>query len=195
MRRLVSLTATLALSASSLAASSDIVDLRAARWKRTYVANVGTGVVQYMGDDAKYGSFATLVEKSIRPVLRGAESLRIELKTADVRLSLPDTKVDEAAVNAARNAVPAGAAFAPAIAALFSAFSKNKMALAVFCVSIDGKNFLGNDARLFRYGAQEELDASIEAALKVLSNAIQTGSETESPACEPGWEGGQEASP
>lgn len=191
MRTLISFALSLALSASSLAASIQVTDLRAGRWKRTSVVNVGTGVVQYTGDDTKYGSFATLVEKVIQQVPSVTESTRIELKTADVRLSLPDAKIDYDSVNVARYVVPERAVFAPAFAALFSVFSKDKMASAVFCISIDGKNFLGNDSRLFRYGAQEELDASIEAALKVLGNAIQTDSTTESPACEPGWEGGQ----
>lgn len=132
-----------------------------------------------------------MIEKRIRIVSGINQNTQIELKTADVRLSLPDARIDDIAVNVARHAVPQGAAFAPAFAALFSKFSKDKVASAVFCVSIDGKNFLGNNARLFRYGAEEELDASIEAALKVLEQSIQSGAQTESPACEPGWESGQ----
>lgn len=191
MHKLTSLVLTLVLSTSALATSIEAIDLRADRWKRTSVVNFGSGVVQYTGDDTKHGSFATMLEKRIRSVSGINRNTRIELKTADVRLSLPDARIDETAVNAARHAVPQGAAFAPVVASLFSKFSKDKVASAVFCVSIDGKSFLGNNSRLFRYGAEEELDASIEAALKVLEQSIQSGAQTESPACEPGWEGGQ----
>ena len=46
-------------------------------------------------------------------------------------------------------------------------------------------------ARLFRFGAEGELRASIEAAVTALAGNIVAGTTTTSPACAPGWEGGQ----
>jgi hypothetical protein len=57
--------------------------------------------------------------------------------------------------------------FFPGFAALFRMFSKDKLASAVFCISIDG-------------------------AWLNLENSVQAGASTSSPACEPGCDGGQD---
>lgn len=173
-------------------AVSDVRDLRADRWKKTTVANVGTGVVQYTGDDTKFGQFPVRIEDRLRALPEVKKSSLIEIKTIDVRLSLPDVHVDPLDIQAQQVAMPRGAALVPGIAYLFTNFSKNKSASAVFCVAVDGKNYLGNDAKLFRFGPEDELSESIERALKLLEQAIRSGNSVDSPACDPGWEGGQE---
>ena len=170
---------------------AEVIDLRAERWKRTSVESTGRGVVQYTGDDTRFGPFSDLIEKRIRQIPGLAESTRIEIKTADVRLSLPNVVVDANRIHAVQAAVPPGAAYVPGLAALLSTFSKDKTASAVFCVAINGKNFMGNEARLFRFGADGELNTAVEAALTMLKEAVQSDTPTESLACEPGWEGGQ----
>ena len=157
----------------------------------TTVRNVSTGVIQYSGDDIFPDGTVGFLRRRLAVVLSSDPSVVVHLKTSDIQLYLPDVKVDSGAVAAAQRAVPAGAIVAAPIAALLSSFSKNKSASAVFCVSVGSLNYLGNDARLFRFGAEEELRASIEAAVVGLASNIATGKPTTSPACEPGWQGGQ----
>lgn len=170
---------------------AELLDRRAPQWKATTVRNVGTGVVQYTGDDTQFGNLAVLLRSRLVSSGALAASQPLEVKTTDVRLSLPDVKVDEEAVQAVQLVVPGGQVLAAPIAAILSAFSKNKAASAVFCVAIDGRHFLGNDARLFRFGAEGELRDAVESAIQRLTAAVRSGATTESPACDPGWEGGQ----
>jgi len=170
-----------------------IEDLRATSWRVTTIVDTGLGIVQHTGDDTKLGKISDLVASNILPVLDKNSVKKIQLKTADIRLSLPDTKLDSIQITTAQALVPAGAVIAAPIALLFGTFSKTKSASAVFCLSIDGKDYLGNDARLFRYGAENEIRDSIGAALATLSKNITAGVTTTSPACAPGWEGGQKA--
>lgn len=189
----------LAAAACAPTSFAEVIDLRAEKWKRTTVANVGTGAVQHTGDDTKLGSLRDRVMNRIAALPSVSGASRVEIKTIDVRLSIPDAQLDWAAVRHVQSSPqlydPKYAAFAPVFASLLARFSKDKTASAVFCVAVDGKHFLGNDARLFRYGPEEELVASLEAALSALEKAIQSGAATDSPACEPGWEGGQEGPP
>jgi len=168
-----------------------IQDLRAEQWLRTRVLNTGSGVVQHTGDDVFPGGTIGFLRERLTSVLPRDGSMAVQLKTADIRLYVPDVRVDEGAVGAAQRTVPGDALLAAPIALLVSSFSKNKSASAVFCVCIDGHDYLGNDARLFRFGAEGELRASIEAAATALARNIVAGTTTTSPACAPGWEGGQ----
>jgi hypothetical protein len=195
MRSAAALLAALMVTSPTMAAEEAAVvavrDLRAERWRTTAVINVGSAAIQHTGDDTRLGSFRTLVAKRIGALPNITPISVVSLKTADVRLSLPDVRVDQNAVEVTGQLVPNGALLAAPIAALISMFSKNKTASAVFCVSIDGKDYLGNDARLFRIGAEAELMDAVEVALQRLSKAVASGTATDSVACEPGWEGGQ----
>ncbi len=173
-------------------AYAEVRDLRAQQWKSTTVRNVGTGVVQHFGDDTQLGTFTSLIGGRLKTIL-SPDSGPVEIKTVDVRLSLPNARIDEVAlqtVQLSSQSLGAPLIAAP-VAALLSRFSKDKTASAVFCVSIGGKDYLGNDARLFRFGAESELRESVEAALVRLKAAVEAGASSTSPACEPGWEGGQ----
>ncbi len=72
-----------------------------------------------------------------------------------------------------------------------STTTENKSASAVFCLNVDGRDYLGNNARLFRFGPEGEMRNSIDAAIALLSKNIAAGISSTSVACEAGWEGGQ----
>jgi hypothetical protein len=171
--------------------SVPVADLRAVEWRSTSVQNTSMGVVQHSGDDIFPDGTVGFLRRRLSVVLASKRGVDVQLKTSDIQLFVPDVKVDPGAVGAAQRAVPAGAMLAAPVAALLSSFSKNKSASAVFCLAVGGSNYLGNDARLFRVGAESELKASIEAAVATLAQNIAAGKPTTSPACEPGWEGGQ----
>ena len=173
----------------SLSAATE--DLRDARWKVTTVEYLGTGVVQHLGDDTKLGSFADLITNRLQAAPLKTPISQVSIKTVDVRLSLPYARIDEGALGAAQRSSPNAGLIAAPIVALLAGFSKDKSASAVLCVTVNGKDYLGNDARLFRFGAEDELRASIEAALEKLSKAVELEEASTSIACEPGWEGGQ----
>lgn len=176
---------------SATLAVADVQDLRAERWKRTTVVNVGTSAVQHTGDDTRLGPFPDLIERHLRSASAIDPSARLAVKTVAVSLTLPQTSVDEQAVATAQRAVPSHALLAPIAGILLSRFSKDKSASAVFCVAINGQNYLGSDARLFRSGAEKALEESVQAGLEALVQAIRKQQVSASPACDAGWEGGQ----
>lgn len=167
-----------------------ITDLRAERWRKTSLANTSAGAVQHGGDDL-FGTagVAGYLAERLAPYLR--PDTEVQLKTADIRLFVPGMSIDATQLSTVQAVVPSGAMIAAPIALLISGFSKNKSASAVFCVSIAGKDYLGNDARLFRMGPDAELKESIAAAASMLAKNFASGASTDSPACAPGWEGGQ----
>jgi hypothetical protein len=174
---------------SAAALKATVADLRSDTWKRTQVLQTTTGVVQHLGDDRfPGGSLPDYLAQQLAETLnkKGAKSLAI--KTTDIRLSIPGARIDQ--VQAATITAATGLVAAPMIG-LLSTMERNKTASAVLCVSVDGKDFLGNDGRLFAFGAEGELRASLAAAVNKLRQSIEAGTATSSPACEPGWEGGQ----
>jgi len=172
-------------------ASIGIEDLRAPKWHATTILNTGTGVVQHTGDESFDSGTIGFLQARLAGVLASEPTAVVRLKTSDIRLYLPDVTADENAIRAVQSSVRKGAFLAEPMARLLSAFSKNKSASAVFCLSINDQDYLGSDARLFRMGAESELKSSIEAAVTVLAQNIASKTTTTSPACEPGWEGGQ----
>lgn len=167
-----------------------INDLRDPRWKDTRVVDTGAGVVQYTGDAAVSGGLISYLGLRLQNHLD--PSSKVALKTADIRLSLVGVSYGVTHVfSDSAKVVLIGTLISVPISALMSAFEKNKSASAVICVSVDGNDYLGNDARLFRYGAETELRESIEAAVQRLIENIKHHRVTDSPACAPGWEGGQ----
>jgi hypothetical protein len=168
-------------------------DLRAPEWHSTRVVNTTSGVVQHTGDDIFPDGTVGFLRERLSSVLPTDSGIEVQLKTSDIRIYLPNVKVDENALRATQNSVRSGGYLAAPIVYLLESFSRNKSASAVFCVAVGGKDYLGNDARLFRAGAEGELKASIDAAVKILAANIASGKPTTSPACEPGWEGGQPA--
>jgi hypothetical protein len=177
--------------ASEVAAGpAPMKDLRAAKWRKTQLENTSAGAVQHGGDDLfGPGGVALYLMERLSNSLPADE--QPQLKTADIRLFVPGTRIDPTQLSTVQALVPAGALVAGPIASLISRFSKNKSASAVFCISIAGKDYLGNDARLFRVGPESELRESIAAAAAVLAKNVASGTTTDSPACSPGWEGGQ----
>jgi hypothetical protein len=166
-----------------------VQDLRAAQWKRTAVVQLTTGVVQRVGDDLFPGkSLPDYLVSQLSPTLIASGAKAVSIKTADIRLSIPGAKVDETLL--ATQVAMSGWIAAP-IVGLLAQTSKDKTAAAVLCASVDGRDYLGNDARLFRFGGEGELKQSIQAAIAALAKNISTGATTTSVACQPGWEGGQ----
>jgi hypothetical protein len=166
-----------------------VTDLRAAQWRITKVLQNAQGVVQHLGDD-KFpgGSIPTYLTQRLARTLASVGAQSVAVKTTDVRLSIPDAKVDETQV---ATAVATSGLIAAPVFALLSTTSKNKSASAVFCLNVDGRDYLGDDARLFRFGPEGEIRESIDAAIAILDKNIVGGVTTKSVACEAGWEGGQ----
>ncbi len=166
-----------------------VTDLRAAEWKATRVVQNAQGVVQHLGDDRfPGGSLPAYLTQRLARTLASVKAQSVTVKTTDIRLSIPGAKLDEAQV---ATAVATSGPIAAPILALMSTTTQNKAASAVFCVSVDGRDFLGNDARLFRYGPEGEMRQSIDAAIAILERNIAGSTTTASVACEAGWEGGQ----
>ena len=168
---------------------AQVVDLRADSWKKTQVLQNAVGVVQHLGDDRLPGTnLPQYVAQELADLLNQRGVKRFAVKTADIRLSIPGAKLDQ--VQLANMVATTGLIAAP-VMSLLSTFERNKSASAVFCVSLDGRDYLGNDARLFSFGAEGELKDSLSAALAVLKQNVAAGKSSTSPACDPGWEGGQ----
>ncbi len=166
-----------------------VTDLRSTEWKATKVLANGQGVVQHLGDNSfPGGSLPAYLAQRLAPSLTAAQAKTMSIKTVDVRLSIPDAKIDQAQLD---TAVAMQGLIAVPIVGLFSAATRNMTASAVICVNIDGKDFVGNDARLFRFGPEGELRDSIDAAIALLAKNIAARAASTSVACEPGWEGGQ----
>jgi hypothetical protein len=166
-----------------------VTDLRSEAWKRTQVLQTTTGVVQHLGDDRfPGGNLPAYIAQELTELLNKKGAKRLTIKTTDIRLSIPGARIDQ--VQAATITAVTGLVAAPMIG-LLSTMERNKTASAVLCVSVDGKDFLGNDGRLFAFGAEGELRASLAAAINKLRQSIESGTVSSSPACEPGWEGGQ----
>ena len=172
-----------------------IVDLRSDEWLTTKVVNTGVGVVQHTGDSIFPTGTVGFLRQRLGAVLPTDPAVVIQLKTSDIRLSIPDAKVDQTTVQSLQHSNPKGAYVVPVVALLTESFSKTKSASAVFCVAVNGQDYLGNDARFFRFGAEGEMKDSIDAAVASLARNIAAGNATASPACEPGWEGGQAVRP
>ena len=168
--------------------TGSVVDLRAPEWRNTKVIQTSQGVVQHLGDDGLPEGLPGFLVGRIGNSLSRVGARSVEIKTTDVRLSLPEAQLDE--VQTSTMVVMHGLVALPVVD-LVSRFSRNKSASAVFCISVDGKDYLGNDSRLFRFGADEELRESIEAATAVLARNIESRAYSNSAACEAGWEGGQ----
>jgi hypothetical protein len=166
-----------------------VFDLRAADWKMTKVLQNSQGVVQHLGDD-KFpgGDLPHYLAQRLALTLATVKATSIAVKTTDIRLSVPGAKIDQAQL--AMAVTTSGLVAAPMFA-LLSTTSRNKSASAVFCLAIDGRDYLGNDARLFSFGPEGELRDSIDAAIGSLAKNITAGITSASVACEPGWEGGQ----
>jgi hypothetical protein len=176
-------------SQSAALLNAQVEDLRADAWKKTQVIHTSTGVVQHLGDDRfPSGGLPAYVAQQLADLLNKNGAKKLTIKTTDVRLSIPGARVDptQAAALTAATGLVAG----PMIG-LLSTMERNKTASSVLCVSVDGKDFLGNDGRLFAFGAEGELRSSLAAAINKLRQNIASGTPSSSPACEPGWEGGQ----
>ncbi|MFG5409698.1 hypothetical protein ABXN37_18395 [Piscinibacter sakaiensis] len=170
-----------------------MLDLRAAVWKRTQVLQNNVGVVQHLGDDRfPGGSLPDYIAQQLADLLNGRDARTLGIKTTDIRLSIPGARIDEN--RAAVISATTGFVAAPMIG-LLSTMERNKTASAVLCVSVDGKDYLGNDGRLFALGAEGELRSSLASAIKKLRDNFASGTVTSSPACERGWEGGQARRP
>lgn len=174
--------------------SSDlpIEDLRDSRWRTASAVDTGQGVVQYLGDAAVPNGIPALIQRQLSAVEWLRSDSKVQLKTADIRVSVPNVSLKGARVISNSQAVATiGTLASFPIWTLLSSFEKNKSASAVFCVSVDGKDYLGNNARLFRYGADEELAGAIDVAVKTLVMNMRARRTTDSVACEAGIEGGQ----
>jgi hypothetical protein len=166
-----------------------VEDLRSEAWKRTQVRQTTTGVIQHLGDDRfPRTSLPAYVGQQLADILNKNGAKKLTVKTTDIRLSIPGARIDQ--TQAATLTSTTGLIAAPMIG-LLSTMERNKTASAVLCVSVDGKDYLGNDGRLFAFGAEGELRASLAAAISKLRKSIESGTVSSSPACEPGWEGGQ----
>jgi hypothetical protein len=176
-------------SAASVPVTAAVSDLRATEWKTTKVLQNSQGVVQHLGDD-KFpgGSLPNHLAQRLARTLDKVKAQSVIVKTTDVRLSIPGARLDEIQL---ATAVGTSGVIAAPVFALLSTTTQNKSASAVFCLNIDGRDYLGNDARLFRYGPEGEMRESIEAAIAMLNNNIAAGVTSTSVACEAGWEGGQ----
>jgi hypothetical protein len=171
------------------ALSAVVADLRSEAWKRTQVLQTTTGVVQHFGDDRfPGGNLSAYIAQQLTETLNKKGTKSLTIKTTDIRLSIPGARIDQ--IQAATVTAVTGLVAAPMVG-LLSTMERNKTASAVLCVSVDGKDFLGNDGRLFAFGAEGELRASLAAAISKLRQSIESGTVSSSPACEPGWEGGQ----
>ncbi|MFN7882247.1 MAG: hypothetical protein ACK5PF_04445 [bacterium] len=171
------------------ALNAAVADLRADAWKKTQVLQTTTGVVQHLGDDRfPGGSLPAYLAQQLAETLNKKGAKTLTIKTTDIRLSIPGARIDQ--TQAATVTAVTGLVAAPMIG-LLSTMERNKTASAVLCVSVDGKDFLGNDGRLFAFGAEGELRAALAAAVTKLRQSIESGAVSSSPACEPGWEGGQ----
>ncbi|WP_157549039.1 hypothetical protein [Piscinibacter sakaiensis] len=178
---------------SKLELRAEVLDLRAAVWKRTQVLQNNVGVVQHLGDDRfPGGSLPDYIAQQLADLLNGRDARTLGIKTTDIRLSIPGARIDEN--RAAVISATTGFVAAPMIG-LLSTMERNKTASAVLCVSVDGKDYLGNDGRLFALGAEGELRSSLASAIKKLRDNFASGTVTSSPACERGWEGGQARRP
>ena len=175
-----------------VALNAEVVDLRAENWKTTHVLQTSSGVVQHLGDDRFPGSsLPGYIGQQLADLLNRQGVKRIRVKTTDVRLSIPGARVDPVQSVAVAAATGTTSLIAAPMVGLLSTMERNKTASAVLCVSIDGRDFLGNDGRLFAFGAEGELRSSLAAAIAKLRKNIESGVSSNSPACEPGWEGGQ----
>ncbi|NBD19794.1 hypothetical protein GTZ97_03795 [Aquabacterium fontiphilum] len=163
--------------------------MRANHWKTTKVFSTSQGVIQHLGDEAFDGGIVKFLPQTLAPALHARNARTIVIKTFDVRLSLPDTTKADPVMTS--TLVSMHGLIALPMIELMNQFSRNKTASAVICVNVDGNDYLGNDSNIFMWGAQEELENSIHRAIKILSKNIIQGEKTLSPACEPGWEGGQ----
>lgn len=173
----------------STAVTVSVSDLRSAQWKTTQLIANSQGVVQHFGDNSfPEGSLPAYLAQRLAPGLATAGARSMAVKTVDVRLSFPHAKLDDTQV---RTAVAMHGLVAAPIFGMLSATARDKSASAVICVSVDGKDYLGNDARLFRFGPEGELRDAIDAAVNVLSKNIGDRVTSDSVACQPGWEGGQ----
>ncbi len=145
--------------------------------------------MQHLGDDKfPSGSLPTYLTKRLASTLASVKAQSVALKTTDIRLSIPAARIDETQLD---TAIATSGLIAAPIFALMASTTENKSASAVFCLNVDGRDYLGNDARLFRFGPEGEMRDSIDAAIALLSKNIAAGISSTSVACEAGWEGGQ----
>ena len=154
-------------------------DLRAARWTKTSMAPNVKGVVQHRGDDALPGGIPNYLWSHLQATLEGKGVKHVALKTADWRIAIPDLNVPVLGPNTMR------------IDQIHHALTAQSSASAVLCISVDGVDYLGHHAHIFRSGSEQEAIVALSQALTVLRANIQRGHPTDSPACQPAWEGGQ----
>jgi hypothetical protein len=175
--------------ASPAALPASVTDLRSSEWKTTRLLSNSQGVVQHFGDNSfPGGSLPAYLAQRLAPSLATAGSSSMTVKTVDVRLSLPNAKLDDTQV---LTAVAMHGPVAAPIFQMLSTTARDKSASAVICVAVDGNDYLGNDARLFRFGPEGELRDAIDAAVALLGKNIAGRVTSDSVACQPGWEGGQ----
>lgn len=176
-------------SAVAVPVTAALTDLRAAEWRTSKVLQNSQGVVQHLGDDKfPSGNLPAYLTQRLARTLASVKAQSVAVKTTDIRLSIPGAKVDETQLAVA--AAKSGLIAAPVLS-LMSTTDQNKSASAVFCLNVDGRDYLGNNARLFRFGPEGEVRESIDAAIAVLDKNIAAGITSVSVACEAGWEGGQ----
>lgn len=176
-------------SVATIPVTAVVSDLRAIEWRVTKVLQNSQGVVQHLGDDKfPSGNLPTYLAQRLAGTLASVRARSVAVKTTAIQLSIPGARIDETQL---ATAVATSGLIAMPIVALMSTTSQSKSASAVFCLNVDGRDYLGNDARLFRFGPEGELRESIDAAIEVLNKNIAAGVSSTSVACEAGWEGGQ----
>jgi hypothetical protein len=174
---------------TAIPVTAKVIDLRATKWKTTKILQNAQGVVQHVGDDKfPNGNLPAYLAQRLARALAVVSAQYVNVKTTDIRLSIPGARIDNTQL--ATGVATSGLIAAPVLA-LMSTTSQNKSASAVLCLNVDGRDYLGNDARLFRFGPEGELRESIEAAITVLEKNLAAGVSSTSVACEAGWEGGQ----
>jgi hypothetical protein len=115
----------------------------------------------------------------LSPELLGIKAQRVQIKTIDVRLTLPDLDA------------PAKGQYTMNVDQLNYQLTAKSSASAVICLNVDGVDYLGNFATLARIGLQKEMVAAIDNAIGSLKSNLVSRTASKSPACQPGWEGGQ----
>lgn len=154
-------------------------DLRDARWRESTIKLNVKGAVQYRGDDALPGGIPNYLWSHLKEALESKGAKSVSLKTADWRIAIPDLSIPALGPNTL------------GIDQIHYILTAQSSASAVLCVSVDGIDYMGNHAHLFRSRSEQEAIVALSQALTVLRTNIQRGNSTDSPACQPGWEGGQ----
>lgn len=154
-------------------------DLRDPKWRATTITPHVKGIVQQRGDDAIIGGTPNYLWTHLQQTLLSRGAKHVQLKTADWRVALLDLSVPVLGPNTM------------GIDQIHHVLTAESSASAVVCISVDGVDYLGNHVRSFRSAPEPEALVALSEAVWALRANIENGMPSNSPACEPGWEGGQ----